>query len=899
MNLKHHFRSLTIAALLTGIAAAQTAAPPKTQGLPPLIDRELLFGNPEYAGAQISPDGKYISFLKPWKDTRNIWVKKIDEPFSAARLLTTETKRPVAAHFWSRDSKRILFIKDKDGDENFNLYGVDPAAPKPAGADAPEAQDLTGVKGIQVQFYARPRTQPNIVYIGLNDRDKAWHDLYKLDLATGQKSLVRKNTDRISSWFFDGKGDLRLATRTLDSGDQEILRVDSDKLTPIYQCGVFDACSPVHFHKDGKQVYIITNKGTDLIGLSLMDPATGAAHVVESDPLKRVDFASALFSDVTDELVLTAYMDDKVRVYFKNKQFEADYNFLRKQKPGRELNFGSFTADENLTVVSFLGDTEPGETYLFDRKTKKLTLQYRLREKVNREWLASMTTIRYPSSDGLEIPAYLTLPKGLPAKSLPVIVLPHGGPWARDIWSFNSIHQFLANRGYAVLSPNFRGSTGYGKKFLNLGNGEWGKKMQDDLTWGAKHLIAQGIADPKRVGIMGGSYGGYATLAGVAFTPEVYRAGVDIVGPSNLNTLLESIPPYWEAFKKIMYSRMADPSTPDGKAWLAERSPLTMASKIRTPLMVIQGANDPRVNKHEADQIVVALRDRGFPVEYLLAPDEGHGFARPVNNMAMLMAVERFLARHMDGRYQEGGTTEVASRLKEITVDPKTVTLAKKLDASAVSAAPPKLAMPLKPATLRYEAKISAGAQEFKMKVSTTLTEEDGKWVAIESMETPMGAATDTAVLDKESLAVLKRDVKQGPVAIQMNVEGNQIAGTMSMNGQERPIKASVGGPLFADAAGANLVIGALPLADGYSTVIRNFDLQKQKEKLVNLAVKASEKVTVAAGSFDAFQVELTPADGSAGKIQVWIAKDTRMPVKIQASMPQMGGATMTAELQP
>jgi dipeptidyl aminopeptidase/acylaminoacyl peptidase len=284
-----------------------------------------------------------------------------------------------------------------------------------------------------------------------------------------------------------------------------------------------------------------------------------------------------------------------------------------------------------------------------------------------------MRPVHYKSSDGLDIPAYLTLPKGAGEKNLPTLVVPHGGPWARDYWGYNSLAQFFANRGYAVLMPNFRGSTGFGKSFLNAGNGEWGRKMQDDITWGVRYLTAEGIADPKRVGILGGSYGGYATLAGVTFTPDLYRAAVDIVGPSNLLTLLDAIPPYWEAGRKSMYARMADPGTPQGKAWMEERSPLHSANKIKTPLMVVQGANDPRVNRREAEQIVVALRDRGFPVEYLLAPDEGHGFQRPVNNMAMFMAAEKFLATYLDGRYQDHGTPEVEARLKEITVDPKTV----------------------------------------------------------------------------------------------------------------------------------------------------------------------------------------------------------------------------------
>jgi dipeptidyl aminopeptidase/acylaminoacyl peptidase len=297
-----------------------------------------------------------------------------------------------------------------------------------------------------------------------------------------------------------------------------------------------------------------------------------------------------------------------------------------------------------------------------------------------------MQPIRYKSSDGMEIPAYLTLPKGLTPKGLPVIVFPHGGPWARDAWGYDAGAQFLANRGYAVLQPNFRGSTGYGKKFLNAGNLQWGEKMQDDLTWGARYLVEMGTADRKRIGIMGASYGGYATLAGVAFTPDLYAAAVAYVAPSNLITLLESIPPYWEQIRALFYRRMGNPNTPQGIAQLERQSPLNSAAKIKTPLMVVQGANDPRVNKRESDQIVIALRDRNFPVEYLVAPDEGHGFARPVNSMAMFAAAEKFLARHLRGRYQEGGSPEVMNRLKEITVDPTTVVMPKK--AAAPTGAP-------------------------------------------------------------------------------------------------------------------------------------------------------------------------------------------------------------------
>jgi len=329
--------------------------------------------------------------------------------------------------------------------------------------------------------------------------------------------------------------------------------------------------------------------------------------------------------------------------------------------------------DESLWIVSVHSDTEPGEIYVWNPKAQTLALQYRVREELPRAALSERRPYHYKSSDGLDIPAYLTLPQGLPAANLPLIVNPHGGPWAQEMFGYNGFAQFLANRGYAVLQPNFRGSTGYGKAYLNAGNGEWGRKMQDDLTWGVKALVADGTVDPKRVGIVGVSYGGYATLAGVAFTPDVYAVAVDIVGPSNLVTELNLLPAYWEAGKKAMYTRVADPKTEEGKALLIAESPLTRANAIVTPLMVVQGKNDPRVNIRESNQIVAAVRDNGKPVEYLVAPDEGHGYARPINNLAMVSAMEPFLAKYLGGRYQEDVPADVAAKLKEIRVDPRMV----------------------------------------------------------------------------------------------------------------------------------------------------------------------------------------------------------------------------------
>jgi dipeptidyl aminopeptidase/acylaminoacyl peptidase len=880
--------------------AAPPGAPPRSAGeQPPVLDRELFFGNPEITGAQLSPDGRYVAFIKPYKDTRNVWVKKAGEQFEAARLVTADTKRPIPGYFWSRDSKYILYVQDNAGDENYNVYAVDPAASPVSGQDAPPTRNLTDAKGARAFIYSVPKAAPDTIYVGLNDREAAWHDVYRVSLASGERTLVRKNTDRVAQWIFDLQGELRLALRTTDAGDTEVLTIAGDALKPVYTCTVFESCGPIKFHRDNRRVYFQSNKGdaNDLVRLTLLDPASGSEELVEADPLKRADFGNAWFSEATEELVATTYDDDRRRVYFRDKGVEGDYALLAKQLPGKEIDVMSATADDSRWLVSASSDVEPGEAYLYDRGTKKLTLQYRVREKLPREALAPMTTLRYTSSDGLEIPAYLTLPKGQPSKNLPLVVVPHGGPWGRDTWGYRSMPQFLANRGYAVLQPNFRASTGFGKKFLNAGNKQWGDKMQDDITWGVKHLVGEGIADPKRVGIMGGSYGGYAALAGVAFTPDLYAAAVAIVPPSNLLTLLDTIPPYWEAVRTMFYARMGNPATPEGKAQLERQSPLNSAGKIRTPLLVVQGANDPRVKRAESDQIVIALRDRGFPVEYLLAPDEGHGFARPVNNMAMFASAEKFLAKHLQGRYQDTMTPEVTTRLKEITVDPKMVTLQKKVDSSAVTS--PKPTTELRPGTTKYQATMGAGGQNMAMTIIEVIKEEGGAWVATATATTPMGDMTDTTTVEKGTLIATKRSIRQGPMAIDLEFGGGKATGTMAMGGVPKQVSVDLGGPLFADGGGSHAVVAALPLAEGYSATFRNFDVQKQKPLLKQVTVVGTEQVTVPAGTFTAWKVQLSSAEGEPGETMLWVAQDTRKVVKITATLPQMNGATFAAELTP
>src|SRR4051812_19496411 len=861
----------------------------------PLIDREMFFGNPEISGAQVSPDGRYVSFLKPYKDTRNVWVKRINDPYTAAKLITNDTKRPVTQYFWSRDGKYILFAQDQGGDENFNVYAVDPAAPAAAGQDVPAARNLTAAKGVRAVIYDVPKNNPDVIHVGINDRDKAWHDLYSVKISTGEKTLMRQNTERIAGWVFDNAGALRLAVRTTEKGDTEIMRVDPAGFAVVYSCNVFETCNPIRFDKTNSKVYLETNKGDpDLTRLVLFDPSTKTEQLVESDPLNRVDFGNASFSDVTNDLVATAYVDDRTRLYWKNPDWQKDFEIIKSKLPGKEINVASTTNDERLWMVVANSDREPGERYLFNRDTKKLTFEYRVFDKLPRAALAEQKPVSYKSTDGLTIPAYLTLPVGVAPKNLPLVVYVHGGPWGRDAWGYSPIPQFLANRGYAVLQPNFRASTGYGKKFLNAGNNEWGQKMQDDISNGVRYLISQGTVDPKRVGIMGGSYGGYATLAGLAFTPDLYAAGVSIVEPSNLIPLQNSIPPYWESIRTVFNERMGNPNTPEGKAQLERQSPLNSAAKIKAPLLVIQGANDPRVNRAESEQIVVALRDRGFPVEYILAPDEGHGFARPINNLASFAATERFLAQHLKGRYQEYLGPEVSARLKTLTVDPKTVKLTQKVDPASVGV--PKPATGLQPGTYKYAVHIALGEQKMDMDSTTDIKEEDGHWLVTETMNTPGGAAVDRGVLEKGTLILRKRTITQGPITIDFESHEGKLKGEMKMGGEPKPIAVDAGGELFADGPGALDVIAALPLAEGYSTTFRNFDAQTQQIKTVQVKVLGSESVTVAAGTFDTFKVEVVTAGGPTAT--EWVTKDSHRPIKAIATLPQMNGATLTMELQ-
>lgn len=637
----------------------------------PLIDRAVFFDNPEITGGKLSPDGTLISFLKPYQGILNIWVKPLEDDMEDA-VPVTASERPLSGYFWSRDGKYIVYALDKNGDENINIYAVDPHKEKGPGG-VPPSKNLTPFASVTARIYQAAWTDPDLFWIGLNDRDEAWHDLYALSLSDGHLTRHYTNTDRMTGYIFDWEDKLRGFYQTDEQGNTEILYKSGHDLRSIFKVPVSESVGVVGWTPDNKEMYIVTNEGErDLLTLCKLNPESGAIKDIESDPENRVDLNDVSFHRHSREIISTTYIDEKERVYWKQEEWAAYDKELQEKFPNREIHFQS--SDESYTrfLIGLSGDRFASSTCLYIPSEDLLVEVYTPRPRLAEveEYLAPMKSIRYESSDGMEIPAYLTVPVGVEEKDLPTVVLVHGGPKGpRDYWGYNSLVQFLANRGYAVLQPNFRASGGYGKAFLNAGDLEWGRLMQDDITYGVQYLIDKGISDPERIGIMGGSYGGYATLAGLTFTPNLYACGVDIVGPSNLFTLLESIPPYWEAGRAFLYSMVGDPDRPEGEARLREASPLFHVDQIKKPLLIVQGANDPRVKQAESDQIVKALFEKKKHVSYLLAEDEGHGFRKPINRMAMYAEIEHFLSQELGGRYQSDKPDEVASRLQELQVD--------------------------------------------------------------------------------------------------------------------------------------------------------------------------------------------------------------------------------------
>lgn len=639
-----HASALRAKLLVLPLAALLVAAPLAARAdLPPLIPRAVLFGNPEKASPAISPNGLMLAYLAPSNGVLSIWVRTVGK--SDDRLVATDPARPIRNVLWQPDSKHVLYEQDKGGSENFHVYQTD-IATKATRDLTPFGDNVrSDIENVDPRF-------PNTLLFTSNKRDPKVFDVYRLNLRTGAAMLDTQNPGNIGAWLEDNDLVVRGALQNNADGSNELL-IRPNPSTPwhtLLKASPDDLLAPVAFSADNRSLYVSSSVGANSSRLLRYDLSTDRYSVVASDP--TYDVGGPLIDAKTRKLVAVAFQRDRTEWDVIDPSYAADFAALRKLHPG-DIGFLSSTANGRRLIVNYLVDNGPVSYYSYDRATKRGTFLFVSRPALLNYKLASMRPITYKASDGLTIHGYLTLPVGVAPKNLPMVLYVHGGPWGRDTWGYSGYVQWLANRGYAVLQPNFRASTGYGKAFLNAGNRQWAGAMHQDLLDAKDWAVAQGYADPKKVAIMGGSYGGYAVLAGVAFSPDAFTAGVDIVGPSNLNTLLASIPPYWSTGRATFTLRMGD--TVD---FLNSQSPLFKADQIKVPLLIGQGANDPRVNRRESDQIVAAMRKNSEPVEYIVFPDEGHGFARPENNKRFNAAVEAFLGKYLGGRVEPAGPDE-------------------------------------------------------------------------------------------------------------------------------------------------------------------------------------------------------------------------------------------------
>jgi dipeptidyl aminopeptidase/acylaminoacyl peptidase len=600
----------------------------------PQIPLEDFFRNPEKTAFQLSPNGEYFSYLAPWESRLNVFVQKTGGD-SAVRI-TSETARDIAGYLWKGDN-RILFLKDTGGDENFHLYGVN--------ADGTDLKGLTVFDKVRTELIDDLKETENEVIVGLNKRDPTVFDPYRLNVITGEMTMLAENPGNIMGWMTDHDGKLRLAIAS-DGVNQTILYRETEEGTfsPVLTTSFKETVNPALFTFDNKMVYALSNLGRDKSALVLFDVANGKEQEILFET-QEADLEGVDYSRKDKKLLSVTWVTDKNKEHFFDPEFEAMKKELEQKLPGYQVFMGSHNKAEDKFMIRTVSDKSRGAYYFYDKNTKSLTKLADLSPWLNEKDLSDMKPVSYTSRDGLTIHGYLTLPKGAKPKNLPVVINPHGGPWARDYWGFNPEVQFLANNGYAVLQMNFRGSTGYGRKFWEASFKQWGRTMQDDISDGVKWLIDQGIADPKRVAIYGGSYGGYATLAGLTLTPELYAAGVDYVGVANMFTFMKTVPPYWKPLLDMFYEMVGNPVA--DSLMLAEVSPVLHADKIQAPLFVAQGANDPRVNKDESDQMVAALKARGIDVEYMVKDNEGHGFHNEENRFDFYRGMITFLDKHL------------------------------------------------------------------------------------------------------------------------------------------------------------------------------------------------------------------------------------------------------------
>ena len=653
--MRHPAFRLTLLASTVAFALAAQAAPSAADRIAgtELIARDALFGNPERANVQISPDGKYLSWVAAVDGVLNVWVAPADNP-SQARAVTQDKARGIRSYFWSYQPDTLLYLRDSGGDEDFHLYAVD--------LKTDQAKDLTPFPKTTAQVAGVSPKHPDTILVGMNDRDAQWHDIYKVDLASGNRTLLEKNEAQIAGYIADADYTLKYAQRSRPDGGADVLRRGANGAWEKFDDIPFEdvlTTSPGGLTLDGKTLYFTDSRGRNTAALFAIDVASGKRTLVLEDA--RADVGGTLADPATGKVqaVSVDYLRDEWKVV--DPAIRADLEKLEAIGPG-DVSVNTRTLDDNTWIVAYSAAEAPLVYYRYDRGTGTLTKLFSARPKLEGKPLVPQWPVEIASRDNKTLVSYLTLPRSADTNSdgkaetpVPLVLLVHGGPWARDSYGYGSYNQWLANRGYAVLSVNFRGSTGFGKDFTNAGNGEWAGKMHDDLIDAVQWAVKQGVTTQDQVAIMGGSYGGYATLTGLTFTPDAFACGVDIVGPSNLNTLLSTVPPYWASFFEQLAKRMGDPRTDAGKKWLTERSPLTRADQIKKPLLIGQGANDPRVKQAESDQIVKAMQAKNIPVTYVLFPDEGHGFARPENNKAFNAVTEGFLAQCLGGRAEPIG----------------------------------------------------------------------------------------------------------------------------------------------------------------------------------------------------------------------------------------------------
>ncbi len=662
MTIKPFARAAALSATVLALSAP-IHAPALGQAADPLIPRELIFGNPSRSGAQVSPDGKHLAWLAPVNGVMNVWVAPIATP-TQGRAVTTETKRGLRQYFWAPDGSHILFLNDAGGNENFHVFAV--------GLNGGTARDLTPVDGkVRAQVAGVSRLRPEVVLVGMNDRNPQFFDLYEVDYRTGTRKQVFENPG-YGNVVTDNQFKPRFASKVGAGGGATYFRAEAGgSWKEVFSYGNEDAFTtgPVGFDRDGTALYWVDSRGRDKAALMKMDPATLKSTMIASSD--RADIAGIMADPASYAPI--AYSVN----YLKNEwtaltpEAKADLDFLKSKLPG-EVAITSITNDGRLATVAANAAEAPAVSYLYDRRAKTLTKLFESRPDLARYPLRPMHPVEIPTGDGKTLVSYLTMPAaadgnrdGKADAAVPLVLLVHGGPWARDGYGYNSAHQWLSNRGYAVLSVNYRGSTGFGKGFVNAAVGEWSGKMHQDLIDAVDWAVQQGVTKRDKVAIMGGSYGGYATLVGVTFTPDRFACGVDIVGPSNLKTLMESFPAYWRpSLEGNFYKHIGDPAKPEDVKRMMAQSPISRVDAIRVPLLIGQGQNDPRVVKAESDQIVAAMRAKKLPVTYVNFPDEGHGFVRPPNNLSFNAITEAFLAKCLGGRFEPIGDDFTGSTLQ-------------------------------------------------------------------------------------------------------------------------------------------------------------------------------------------------------------------------------------------